>query len=311
MKGSRFVFNLVALVALTLAAGSFAQAQNSRSFVSGTGDDNNPCSRTSPCKTFSGALGKTVDGGEIDVLDPGGFGAMTITKSVTVDGGGTFASILASGTAVTVNDPNAVVTLRNLSLNGGTLANIGVRIVSAKSVTIEGGQIFKFRGTGGTTAGRAISDERTAAGSRLTVTNTTINDNSANAVVVLPTAGTSGVTAVFDNTRIFDNGITGLFAGGGAKVTIKNSTITENGNAGLQSADANTKVNVVDTVLSHNSIGVFAGSGASVTRLTRCTVTDNGTGVQTQGGGVVESFGDNNIRGNSTGNTGVQGVGQI
>jgi hypothetical protein len=312
MKGSRFVFNLLALVALTLAAGSFALAQNSRSFVSGVGDDNNPCSRTAPCKTFSGALSHTADGGEIDVLDPAGYGAITVTKSVTIDGGGTFASILAAGTtAVTVNDPNAVVTLRNLSINGGTTGNIGVRIASAKSVTIEACQIFKFRGTNGATAGRAISDERTAAGSKLTVTNTTINDNSANAVVVLPVSGTSGVTAVFDNTRIFDNGISGLFAGGGAKVTIKNSTITANGNTGIQSADANTKVNVVDTVLSHNGIGVFAGSGASVTRLTRCTVTDNGTGVQTQGGGVVESFGDNNIRGNSAGNAGVQGVGQI
>jgi Right handed beta helix region len=312
MKGSRFIFNLVALVALTLTASSFAQAQATRTFVSGGGDDNNPCSRTAPCKTFSGALVKTADGGEIDVIDSGPYGTISTSKSITIDGGGNFAGILASGTnGVIVNGTDVVVTLRNLSINGGTTGNIGVRIVSAKSVTIEGCQIFKFRGTGGTTAGRAISDERTAAGSKLTVTNTTINDNSANAVVVLPVSGTSGVTAVFDNTRIFDNGITGLFAGGGAKVTVKNSTITANGNAGIQAADANTKVNVVDTVLSHNGIGVFGGGGASVTRLTRCTVTDNGTGVQTQTGGVVESFGDNNIRGNNAGNGGVTGVGQL
>ncbi|HJU54587.1 MAG TPA: right-handed parallel beta-helix repeat-containing protein [Pyrinomonadaceae bacterium] len=307
MKGSRFVFNLVALVALTLTASSFAQAQASRTFVSGVGDDINPCSRTAPCKTFAGAISKTADGGEIDVMDPGGFGGVTITRSVTIDGGGTFASILSSGNGVTVNDSDAVVTLRNLSINGNTTGSIGVRIVSAKSVTIEGCQIFKFRGT----TGRAISDERTAAGGKLTVINTTINDNGANAVVILPGSGTSGVTAVFDNVRVFDNNTSGFFFGLGAKATIKNSFITTNGNAGIQAADANTKVNVVDTVISNNAIGVFGGGGASVTRLTRCTITENGTGVQTQTGGVVESFGDNNIRGNNAGNAGVSGVGQI
>ncbi|HEY0377381.1 MAG TPA: right-handed parallel beta-helix repeat-containing protein [Pyrinomonadaceae bacterium] len=315
MKGSRFVFNLVALVTLTLAASSFAQAQASRTFVSGVGDDNNPCSRTAPCKTFSAAISKTQDGGEIDVLDAGSYGTFLTNKSITVDGGGNFAGITAAATTgVIVNDSTnaAVVTLRNLSISGLGTGNIGVRIIGAKSVTIETSQIFKFRGTAGTTSGRAISDERTVAGGKLTVSNVTMNDNSANAVVVLPVnGGTSGVTAVFDNVRIFDNGITGVFAGGGAKVTIKNSTITANGNAGIQAADANTKVNVVDTVLSHNNIGVFGGGGASVTRLTRCTVTDNGTGVQAQNGGVVESFGDNNIRGNTAGNAGVSGVGQI
>jgi hypothetical protein len=308
MKGSRLVFNLLALVALTLAAGSFAQAQNSRSFVSGSnGDDNNPCSRTAPCRTFAGALSKTNDGGEIDVLDPDGGGTMFINKSVTVDGGGTFASILASGNGVTVNDPNAVVTLRNLSINGNTTGLNGVKILSAKSVTIENCSIFKFRsGTG-----RAISDERTAAGSKLTVINTTMNDNAGNAVVVLPGTGTSGVSAVFDNVRVFDNTVSGFFFGLGAKATIKNSFITTNVNAGVQAADANTKVNIVDTVISNNGIGVFGGGGASVTRLTRCTVTENNSGVQTQTGGIVESFGDNNIRGNNSNNAGVTGVGQI
>ena len=308
MKGSRLVFNLASLVVLTLAASSLAQAQATRTFISGTGDDNNPCSRTAACKTFAGALAKTNDGGEIDVLDPVGGGTMLINKSVTIDGGGTYASINASGTnAIIVNDLNAVVTIRNLSLNGATTGLVGVKILAAKSVTIENCSIFKFRsGTG-----RAISDERTVAGSKLTVINTTINDNAGNAVVVLPTTATSGVSAVFDNVRVFDNTTSGFFFGLGAKATIKNSFVTTNGNAGVQAADANTKVNIVDTVLSNNSIGVFGGGGASVTRLTRCTVTENGTGVQTQTGGIVESFGDNNIRGNNAGNAGVQGVGQI
>src|SRR5436305_11732131 len=107
------------LVLLTLSAA--AQAQATRTWVSGVGDDANPCSRTAPCKTFAGAISKTAAGGEIDVLDPGGFGALTITKGITIDGNGTFASVLASGTnGIVVNaGPNDVVALRNLSIDGG------------------------------------------------------------------------------------------------------------------------------------------------------------------------------------------------
>src|SRR5882762_10707525 len=121
------VLNLLAVLIFMFAFASLAQAQATRTWVSGVGDDVNPCSRTAPCKTFAGAISKTADGGEIDCIDPGGFGAVTITKSITIDGGGTFGSILAAGTnGVNVNDsgsgaPNTkVVQLRNLSINGAT-----------------------------------------------------------------------------------------------------------------------------------------------------------------------------------------------
>src|SRR5205814_1796923 len=92
--------------------------QATRTWVSGVGDDANPCSRTAPCKTFAGAISKTATGGEINVIDPGGFGALTITKGITIDGNGTFASILAAATTgITVNAGTAdVITLRNLSI---------------------------------------------------------------------------------------------------------------------------------------------------------------------------------------------------
>src|SRR3954470_15467436 len=91
-----------------------------RTWVSGVGDDANPCSRTAPCKTFAGAISKTAAGGEIDVIDPGGFGTVTITKSITIDGQGTMASILASATnGINVNaGAGDTVILRNLSING-------------------------------------------------------------------------------------------------------------------------------------------------------------------------------------------------
>src|SRR6266568_8049492 len=83
---------------LSIGIATIANAQASRTWVSGVGDDVNPCSRTAPCKTWAGAISKTAAGGEIDALDPGGFGGVTITKAITLDGTGNFASTLVSGT---------------------------------------------------------------------------------------------------------------------------------------------------------------------------------------------------------------------
>src|SRR5215813_6945147 len=113
--------NLLGILAIVLLGTTLMSAQASRTWVSGVGDDVNPCSRTAPCKTFAGAISKTADGGEIDALDPGGFGALTITKSITLDGGGgQVASVLVAGTnGIVVAAPsNAVVILRNLRLDG-------------------------------------------------------------------------------------------------------------------------------------------------------------------------------------------------
>src|SRR5438093_5866225 len=95
-------------VGLVFVFASLAQAQATRTWVSGVGDDANPCSRTAPCKTFAGAISKTAAGGEINVLDPGGFGAVTITKSITIRSDHVEAGVLVSGTnAIIVNVPNA------------------------------------------------------------------------------------------------------------------------------------------------------------------------------------------------------------
>src|ERR1700752_228396 len=98
MNKIRFTLKAFAFLAFALACATATQAQASRTWVSGTGDDANPCSRTAPCKPFAGAISKTADAGEIDCIDSGGFGAVTITKSITIDGQGTMASILAAGT---------------------------------------------------------------------------------------------------------------------------------------------------------------------------------------------------------------------
>src|SRR6476469_8182596 len=111
---------LFAVLVFTCAFASLAQAQATRTWVSGVGDDANPCSRTAPCKTFAGAISKTANCGEISVLDPGGFGAVTITKSITIDGTGTLAGILASLTTGVIINATAtdVITIRGVSING-------------------------------------------------------------------------------------------------------------------------------------------------------------------------------------------------
>src|SRR5213593_2976733 len=120
MNKFRFTINALAIAIFMFAFASFAQAQATRTWVSGVGDDANPCSRTAPCKTFAGAISKTASGGEISVLDPGGFGAVTITKSITLNGDGTLAGVLVSGTNGIINNALSTdrIILRNLSIKG-------------------------------------------------------------------------------------------------------------------------------------------------------------------------------------------------
>jgi hypothetical protein len=159
----------VAVLAICLWSGA-AHAQASRTWVSGVGDDANPCSRTAPCKTFAGAISKTAAGGEIDALDPGGYGTVTITKGITIDGGGgQVASALASGTngIVVQAGPTSVVTLRNLSVNGingtGSGGLNGIRYLSGAALHVEHCNIFGFTGDGinvatSTTAALFVTD---------------------------------------------------------------------------------------------------------------------------------------------------------
>ncbi|MEA2344851.1 MAG: hypothetical protein QOF63_3020, partial [Thermoanaerobaculia bacterium] len=185
-------------LACILVAGitSVAQAQATRTWVSGVGDDVNPCSRTAPCKTFAGAISKTAAGGEIDVLDPGGFGGVTITKALTIDGNGTMASDLGSGTnGVTINvgSNNDVVTLRNISFNGATSGSStgglnAIRLVSSsgfapKALHVENCQLFGFN--------RGISLENTLGLTRVFVDNTVIRNIVNEGIAVVPTGAGS------------------------------------------------------------------------------------------------------------------------
>ncbi len=157
-----------------LLATAPAHAQATRTWVSGVGDDVNPCSRTAPCKTFAGAISKTATAGEINCLDPGGMGTVTITKSMTINCHAIIGSILASGVpGITVNATAAgsKVHIRGLQINGvvgGTAVagTIGVRILAATEVTIEDTVITQF-------AQQGVLDARTGGGTKLMIINST------------------------------------------------------------------------------------------------------------------------------------------
>ncbi len=151
----RSVRTSIAVVLCVLMGTSLAYAQATRTWVSGVGDDVNPCSRTAPCKTFAGAISKTQAGGEISVLDPGGFGAVTINKAITLNGDGNLASILASlvtGIIINVTDTSAGsrVVIRNISINGSGLNQgiNGIRVLNGGNVLIDRVTIQNFNQKG-------------------------------------------------------------------------------------------------------------------------------------------------------------------
>jgi len=296
---------------LTGAQPVFAQA--TRTWVSGVGDDVNPCSRTAPCKTFAGAISKTAAGGEIDALDPGGFGTVTITKAITIDGttGAGFGSILASGTnGIIINATGAtdVVTLRNLSINGAgtTRGLIGVKILAANRVIIENSEIFGFGGAGNFANGRGISDQRTAAGGVLSVLNTTLSDND-QAGIVVGASGGNRITANLDNLLITGNSFGAVIAFG-SLATISDSTISGNligGATGVAVQITGTEVQIERTVVSGNANGVAISAGIATSptvRMSDVSVYENtGAGVSASSG-QFQTFGNNHITGNGSGN---------
>jgi len=149
-----------------------AHAQATRTWVSGVGDDANPCSRTAPCKTFAGAISKTATSGEINVLDPGGFGGVTITKSITIRSDHVEAGVLVSGVnAIIVNAGNTGnVVLHGLDIEGLTTGVDGVRILSAATVLIERCTIHQFAGNG-------VNSISTTSNGRVVIKDSTITKN--------------------------------------------------------------------------------------------------------------------------------------
>jgi hypothetical protein len=233
-----------------------AHAQATRTWVSGVGDDANPCSRTAPCKTFAGAISKTAVAGEIDCLDPGGFGALTITKSISIDcEAASNGGVLVSGSnGIVVTGGAVFVNLRGLDfdgIGGGGLS--GVVVNAAVKVQIENCKIYGFSTAGiNITSGAQVSVfnvrlsnnavgillDGTAASTNVTVTASQVNFNTNNGITVQTTGMHAG--GFIDRTTIFGNGGTGFaLSGTNALGVIGNSSIQDNTTAGVSNSGGN------------------------------------------------------------------------
>jgi hypothetical protein len=299
MSKVRFTFNILAVAIFTLAVVSVAQAQATRTWVSGVGDDVNPCSRTAPCKTYAGAISKTAKDGEISTLDPGGFGAVTITKSITINGGNGgqgYGSILASlvnGIIVNITDPADVrksVKLDWLNINGASTGLDGIRWVAGNTLHIENTLIDGFTGDGVDVAFSALSN------TAFSMRNVTIrNCVGAGVKMNANTTGTTGFT--FNNIQITKCG-NAIDAQNGSRGTVTSSTLalSTNGVSATEGA-SNTEVNLVDTTISSNVTGINVAGGA-VARIARCLITQNVTSLT----GTVDTGNNNTIMGNTNNN---------
>ena len=227
----------IASIAIPIIVAAPAQAQATRTWVSGVGDDVNPCSRTAPCKTFAGAISKTAINGEINCIDPGGFGAVTITKGMTIRCPGTFGSVLASGTTgITINAAGARVVIDSIEIEGATTGINGINIVAASKVYVINTHIRGFTNNGITMTGT---------GTHLFVNDSFILNNGL-------TAGTFGGVNVAGTSNI---------------ASITNTSLLFNGNGAsgfaVNAATASAIIGVQTSVLNDSSIGINrAAAGA-------------------------------------------------
>lgn len=284
-----------------LALATAAQAQATRTWVSGVGDDVNPCSRTAPCKTFAGAISKTAKDGEISVLDPGGYGAVTITKSIYINGthGAGYGSIVASlvnGIIINITDVNDVrkaVRLRALDINGASTGINGISLLAATNVFVEDCVIDGFTGNG-TTSGIGIRMALTATSGNLFVSDTMIHKT----VTGIRATTTSGFAVASVRNCNIENNTTGVEAATNGFVTVADSRVASNSGSGLTASASGAQLNARDNIINNNGTAINAAAGSSVRAMSNLLL-NNTTGF---GGttSVISSDGQNRNAGNTT-----------
>jgi hypothetical protein len=278
-----------------------AHAQATRTWVSGVGDDANPCSRTAPCKTFAGAISKTSAFGEINVLDPGGFGAVTITKSISIynDGVGE-AGVLVSGTnGINISAATTdIVNLRGLIFDGLNASTAGVQVNTASKVTIMNCVIQEF-----TTGVNITPSSGTVF---VKIQDSTIINNTA-ALISKPTGGAT-VNLEIDRSRLDTNSggamkIDGT-GGGSSNVAVNDSSMSQNGGAGtngVSGGSGNIKIDLTRNTIANNvGAGVQAnisGGGTSTVTVGQSMLSNNGSAWQALGGASLLTFQNNQVTG--------------
>ena len=282
----RFLSALLVVAACGFFA-ALAHAQATRTWVSGVGDDVNPCSRTAPCKTFAGAISKTAAGGEINCLDPGGFGAVTITKAITIDCVHTVGGVLASlvnGIIVNAAASDRII-LRGLDINGKGNGLDGIRFLAGESLHVEDSVISGMQN------GIVI-----LAASEAYIKNTYFRNNSNVGVYIVPSSGL--VNAVIEKTTV-ENQAYGLYAGANTRVTTRGSVYSGNSIGGIVAQGSGAVTNVDHCIVTNNGVGLYSASGG-VLRIGTSIISGNNTGVAFDGSGIAATFSDNNLDGNNS-----------
>jgi hypothetical protein len=282
------------------SSGAFAQA--TRTWVSGVGDDVNPCSRTAPCKTFAGAISKTAEGGEIDALDPAGYGTLTIAKAITVDGGtgSGWASVLNTGgiSGFNVNITqgthvsDAAVILRNITINGAIQAPSlgglhGINVIKVNRLFVLDCHIEHQ-----STTGIHINTATTAA---VLVRNTDISNTNTG---IDATSSVGGQTAILSANNITIQGQTnGVLIGTNGFGFLANSYITRCIGGNATQAVSGATLSIDNCQLFSNTTAVNALAGSTI-RVNNNQIFDNTTGF---GGTAVslQSGGNNKLIGNT------------
>jgi hypothetical protein len=301
MIGMRTRLASVAAIAIAASMGyaAPASAQATRTWVSGVGDDVNPCSRTAPCKTFAGAISKTAAGGEINCLDPGGFGAVSIIKSMTITCQYTEGGALAGGNGITVNMPATtdVTFLRGLDIFGVNPPTHGIRFINNGTLHVEDCVIRRFNSAN--SLGISVSPTGPA---ELYVHNTIVAENGNGAtgggIEIKPGVGGS-VLAVLDNVRVENNANHGVrldSTSGVVTAVIQNSDLSGNAAGLLLVSGSIINAQLTNSVVSNNSTVAILGNGPNITlRTGNTTITGNTLGVSAVGGAQLLTYGNNRL----------------
>ena len=273
-----------------LFTASLAYGQTQRTFVSAhTGSDANSCGATAPCRSFGAAMALTLSGGEIIVLDSGGYGVVTIDKSVSIiSPAGVYAGVSAfSGNAITINTPSLTVVLEGLTLNG---LGAGFGIIQTASGTL---YVKRCVITGFSTVGIDLFSN-TGATVQLFVADTDIRGNGTYGIYAF--SGTKHFLTL-DHVRVEKNSGDGVYLDSGALVNAYECVVAGNTGYGVI-AQGNTEANLDSCLVSNNATGVATAHGT--VRISSCTITDNTIkGIDDHGDGSILSRLNNTVEGNA------------
>jgi len=301
------MIKVLPIAIFTLAFFSIAQAQANRTWVSGVGDDVNPCSRTAPCKTFAGAISKTAAAGEINCLDPAGYGAVTIIKSMMIRCNYTEGGVLVSGSnGIVVNTLSTdVVYLEGLDILGVASPINGITFIGGGTLHVRNCVIRQFK-----TSGNGINFAPNTGTAQLHVSDTYISETGSGAgtggILIRPTSGANANVSI-DNVSLKNN-FNGIFTdgnGGGTtiNVNVRDSKVASCSNSGIVATTiaATIAMTVDRTTVSYClNTGIASNGGNATVRLGNSTISNNAAGVAILGGSTMQSFKNNQFSANTS-----------